>query len=45
MTLEEALALMDYESVDAFINWLLSADTDEAFEGVQYLHSLLTDGP
>ena len=45
LTLAEALELMDYGSVDAFINWLLSADTDEAFEGVQYLYSLLTDGP
>lgn len=45
LTLAEALALMDYGSVDAFSNWLLSADTDEAFEGVQYLLSLLTDGP
>ena len=43
LTLEEALALMDYESVDEFVTWLLSADTNEAFESVQYLHSLLTE--
>ena len=45
LTLAEALELMDYESVDAFITWLLSTDSDEAFEAVQYLLSLLTDGP
>lgn len=42
-TLTEALALMDYDSVDEFVTWLLSGDTNEAFESVQYLHSLLTE--
>ena len=45
LTLEEALALMDFESVDAFTTWILAAESDDAFDAVQYLLSLLTDGP
>lgn len=45
LTLEEALALMDYESVDEFIDWIQSETQDQVLEAAQYLHSLLTDGP